>query len=63
MSQFLVDGKCIQYGARVIGGAGYFALPKLTFPGGLIVGCGAGFLNLLKLKGVHNAVHSGMIAA
>ena len=38
-------------------------MPKLTFPGGLLVGCSAGFLNGMKIKGTHNAMKSGMIAA
>lgn len=40
----------------------YYAIPKLTFPGGMLVGCGAGFLNVMKIKGTHNAMKSGMVA-
>ena len=41
---------------------GYFSLPKLTFPGGALVGCSAGFLNVAKIKGAHNAIKSGIVA-
>ena len=61
--KYLIGGKCIQYGARALNEGGYFAIPKLTFPGGLIVGCSAGFLNVMKIKGAHNAIKSGIIAA
>ena len=59
----LEGGECISYGARTINEGGYYAIPKLTFPGGLMVGCGAGFLNVPKIKGSHNAIKSGMVAA
>lgn len=42
---------------------GYFSIPKLSFPGGLLVGCSAGFVNVLKIKGTHNAMKSGILAA
>ena len=42
---------------------GYHAIPKLTFPGGMLAGCSAGFLNVAKIKGSHNAMKTGMIAA
>ena len=42
---------------------GYHAVPKLTFPGGVLVGCAAGFLNAVKIKGTHTAMKSGMLAA
>lgn len=42
---------------------GYHAIPKLTFPGGMLAGDSAGFLNVAKIKGSHNAIKSGMIAA
>ena len=42
---------------------GYHAIPKLSFPGGLLIGDSAGFLNVAKIKGAHNAMKSGMIAA
>ncbi len=41
---------------------GYFSIPKLSFPGGLLVGCSAGFVNVLKIKGAHNAMKSGILA-
>lgn len=57
------NAKRIGYGARTLNEGGYQSIPKLTFPGGLIIGCAAGFLNVPKIKGIHNAMRSGMIAA
>ncbi len=57
------SGKRIYYGAKSLTEGGLQSLPKLTFPGGLIVGDAAGFLNVAKIKGSHNAIKSGMIAA
>jgi len=57
------NGRCINYGARVINEGGYYAIPKLSFPGGLLVGCSAGFVNVMKIKGAHNALRSGVYAA
>lgn len=59
----LEGGTCISYGARVLNEGGYHAIPKLTFPGGALIGCGAGFLNAVKIKGSHAALKSGMLAA
>jgi len=59
----LEGGECIQYGARVLNEGGYHAIPKLTFPGGMLAGCSAGFLNVAKIKGSHNAMKTGMLAA
>eukprot|EP01016_Furgasonia_blochmanni_P001368 TRINITY_DN1051_c0_g1_i11.p1 TRINITY_DN1051_c0_g1~~TRINITY_DN1051_c0_g1_i11.p1 ORF type:complete len:609 (+),score=81.10 TRINITY_DN1051_c0_g1_i11:664-2490(+) len=59
----LEGGTCISYGARALNEGGFFSIPKLTFPGGVLAGCGAGFLNVAKIKGTHNAMKSGMIAA
>ncbi len=59
----LEDGECIGYGARAINEGGYQAIPTLTFPGGMLIGCAAGFLNVAKIKGIHNAMKSGMLAA
>lgn len=59
----LEGGQCISYGARVLNEGGYHAIPKLTFPGGMLAGCSAGFLNVAKIKGTHNAMKTGMIAA
>ena len=57
------NGKRISYGARALNEGGFQSIPKLTFPGGLIIGCGAGFMNVPKIKGTHTAMKSGMIAA
>jgi electron-transferring-flavoprotein dehydrogenase len=56
-------GKRLAYGARAITEGGYQSVPKLTFPGGALVGCAAGFVNVPRIKGSHNAVLSGMLAA
>ncbi|MFT5447172.1 MAG: electron-transferring-flavoprotein dehydrogenase [Gammaproteobacteria bacterium] len=56
-------GRRIAYGARAINEGGFQSIPKLTFPGGMLVGCGAGFLNVPKIKGTHTAMKSGMTAA
>ena len=63
MSKHLKGGRCIQYGARALNEGGYHAIPKLTFPGGALLGCSAGFLNSVKIKGTHTAMKSGMVAA
>ena len=63
MKKVLEKGVCISYGARSLNEGGYFALPELAFPGGMLVGCSAGFLNVMKIKGSHNAMKSGMVAA
>ncbi|MAH89230.1 MAG: electron transfer flavoprotein-ubiquinone oxidoreductase [Pelagibacterales bacterium] len=59
----LNKGKRISYGARALNEGGFQSLPKFSFPGGLIIGCDAGTLNVLKIKGTHNAMKSGIIAA
>ena len=56
-------GKRISYGARAITEGGWQSVPKLTFPGGALIGCSAGFVNVPRIKGSHNAVLSGMLAA
>ncbi len=56
-------GRRIAYGARVLTEGGYQSIPKLTFPGGLLIGDTAGFLNVPKIKGIHTAMKSGMVAA
>ncbi|MBN9669171.1 electron transfer flavoprotein-ubiquinone oxidoreductase [Roseibium aggregatum] len=56
-------GKRIAYGARAITEGGYQSVPKLSFPGGLIMGCSAGLVNVPRIKGSHNAMLSGMLAA
>ncbi|KAI5480775.1 electron-transferring-flavoprotein dehydrogenase [Pseudohyphozyma bogoriensis] len=59
----LEGGECIAYAARALNEGGYQSIPKLTFPGGGLIGCSAGFLNLPKIKGTHNAMKTGMLAA
>lgn len=56
-------GKRISYGARAINEGGFQSLPKLAFPGGVMIGCAAGTLNVPKIKGTHTAMKSGMVAA
>ena len=56
-------GRRISYGARALNEGGFQAIPQLDFPGGSIIGCAAGFLNVAKIKGSHTAMKSGMIAA
>ena len=61
--RYLEGGKRIGYGARAVNKGGLQSLPKLAFPGGMLVGCGAGFLNGVKIKGIHTAIKTGMLAA
>jgi electron-transferring-flavoprotein dehydrogenase len=56
-------GKRIAYGARAINEGGWQSVPKLAFPGGALIGCAAGFVNVPRIKGTHNAMKSGMLAA
>ena len=56
-------GKRLAYGARAINEGGLQSVPKLVFPGGALIGCAAGFLNVPRIKGTHNAMKSGMLAA
>jgi electron-transferring-flavoprotein dehydrogenase len=56
-------GKRISYGARAITEGGWQSVPKLSFPGGALIGCSAGFVNLPRIKGSHNAILSGILAA
>jgi electron-transferring-flavoprotein dehydrogenase len=56
-------GKRLSYGARAITEGGYQSVPKLSFPGGALIGCSAGFVNVPRIKGSHNAVLSGILAA
>ena len=60
---YLEGGKRVSYGARAVNKGGLQSLPKLTFPGGMLVGCDAGFLNGVKIKGAHTAIKTGMLAA
>ncbi len=61
--QYLEGGKRTAYGARAVNKGGLQSLPKLGFPGGMLVGCDAGFLNGVKIKGAHTAIKTGMLAA
>lgn len=64
IKRHLEGGTCISYGARVLNEGGYHAIPeKLTVPGAALIGCCAGFLNAVKIKGSHTALKSGMLAA
>lgn len=63
IKHLLTGGKRIAYGARAINKGGLQAVPKLSFPGGLLIGCDAGFMNYPKIKGNHTAMKSGMLAA
>lgn len=59
----LEGGRRLSYGARALAEGGYQAVPKLTFPGGVLIGDTAGFLNVPKIKGIHTVMKSGMVAA
>lgn len=63
IAQYLEGGERISYGARAITKGGLNSLPKMSFPGGLIIGCDAGTLNFAKIKGTHTAMKSGILAA
>ena len=56
-------GRRIAYGARALNEGGFQSIPELVFPGGAIIGCAAGFVNVPKIKGTHNAMKTGMLAA
>jgi electron-transferring-flavoprotein dehydrogenase len=58
-----LGGKRLAYGARAISSGGWQSVPKLVFPGGALIGCSAGFVNFARIKGSHNAILSGMLAA
>ena len=60
---YLEGGERIAFGARTVNKGGLQSLPKLSFPGGVLVGCDAGFLNGVKIKGAHTAIKTGMLAA
>lgn len=62
VKNYFENGQRISYGARALAEGGFQSIPKLTFPGGCLVGCSAGFLNVPKIKGTHNAMKSGMLA-
>ncbi|MDN7123518.1 electron transfer flavoprotein-ubiquinone oxidoreductase [Pseudidiomarina sp. 1APP75-32.1] len=63
IAKVLSKGKRVTYGARAITKGGFYSLPKMTMPGGVLVGCNAGTLNFAKIKGNHTAMKSGMLAA
>jgi len=63
ISQHLTGGKRLAYGARAITEGGFQSVPKLAFPGGALIGCSAGFVNVPRIKGTHNAMKTGMLAA
>jgi electron-transferring-flavoprotein dehydrogenase len=63
IAEILKGGKRVSYGARAINDGGFQSVPKLTFPGGALIGCSAGFLNVPRIKGTHTAMKSGMMAA
>lgn len=63
IKKFLEGGKRISYGARAVTKGGYQSIPKCHFPGGLISGCDAGFMNMARIKGSHTAIKTGMLAA
>ncbi len=59
----LAGGKRLSYGARALTEGGWQSVPKLSFPGGALIGCAAGFMNVPRIKGSHNAISSGILAA
>ncbi len=63
VAKYLKGGKRLVYGSRAVNEGGVQSVPKLTFPGGALIGCSAGFVNLPRIKGSHNAIKSGMLAA
>jgi electron-transferring-flavoprotein dehydrogenase len=63
VAPIFAGGKRLGYGARAITEGGWQSVPKLTFPGGALIGCSAGFVNVPRIKGSHNAILSGMLAA
>jgi len=63
IAEHLVGGTRVSYGARAITEGGFQSVPKLAFPGGALIGCSAGFVNVPRIKGSHNAMKTGMLAA
>jgi electron-transferring-flavoprotein dehydrogenase len=63
IAKTLVGGRRVAYGARAITEGGFQSVPKLAFPGGALIGCSAGFVNVPRIKGSHNAMKTGMLAA
>ncbi len=63
VAKYLQGGKRLVYGSRAINEGGVQSVPKLVFPGGALIGCSAGFVNVPRIKGSHNAIKSGMLGA
>ncbi|MGH6864052.1 MAG: NAD(P)/FAD-dependent oxidoreductase, partial [Methylocella sp.] len=63
IAPLFAGGQRISFGARAISEGGWQSVPKLVFPGGALIGCAAGFVNVPRVKGSHNAIFSGMLAA
>ncbi len=63
IAEILAGGKRVSYGARAINDGGFQSVPHLVFPGGALIGCSAGFLNVPRIKGTHTAMKTGMMAA
>jgi electron-transferring-flavoprotein dehydrogenase len=63
ISPLLEGGECMGYGARAINEGGWQSIPQCHFPGGSLIGCSAGFVNIAEMKGIHHAMRSGLIAA
>jgi electron-transferring-flavoprotein dehydrogenase len=63
IAQLLKGGRRVAYGARAVAKGGYQSIPRVAFPGGVLLGCSAGLVNLPRIKGNHNAMHSGIDAA
>ncbi|SFC92637.1 electron transfer flavoprotein-ubiquinone oxidoreductase [Tropicimonas isoalkanivorans] len=63
VAELLKGGKRVAYGARAISEGGFQSIPKTAFPGGVLLGCSAGLINVPRIKGIHNAMHSGIAAA
>ena len=63
IAPLLKDGECIGYGARAINEGGFQSIPQCHFPGGSLIGCSAGFVNVAQSKGIHHAMRTGILAA
>jgi len=63
VAELLKGGKRVAYGARALSEGGWQSIPKVTFPGGVLLGCSAGLVNVPRIKGSHNAIFSGIAAA